>query len=148
MYRVRSSSRNMPIIPIITLEISTAIRPALLSTMPMAFLFTTDSPHRMSARANKPMAPGRTTKNSAQNNNQNANPASGQNNDQNCIPDTSSISQQNQYGQTPGSSSQGTNSQNGNPVPAQAAGLLADETPGFSWSSLPRPALTHRASSA
>ena len=58
--------------------------------------------------------------NITQSNNQNA-PVSGQNNDPNCIPDASSISQQNQYGQTPGSTTQGTNSQNGQPCTTPAA---------------------------
>src|SRR5882757_5425711 len=79
--------------------------------------------------------------NSVQNNNQNPTPASGQNNDPNCIPDASSISQQNQYGQTPGSSTQGTNSQNGQPCTSPGSRSLADETQASSGK-LPRPALT------
>ncbi|MDX6457696.1 MAG: hypothetical protein QOJ51_4335 [Acidobacteriaceae bacterium] len=79
--------------------------------------------------------------NSVQNNNQNPTPALGQNNDPNCIPDASSISQQNQYGQTPGSSTQGTNSQNGQPCTSPGSRSLADETQASSGN-LPRPALT------
>jgi protein involved in polysaccharide export with SLBB domain len=78
--------------------------------------------------------------NNPQNNNQNL-PPSGQNNDPNCIPDASSISQQNQYGQTPGSSTQGTNSQNGQPCTTSGSRSLADETQASSGN-LPRPALT------
>jgi protein involved in polysaccharide export with SLBB domain len=65
----------------------------------------------------------------------------GQNNDPNCIPDASSISQQNQYGQVPGSSVQGTNSQNGQPCTSPGSRSLADETQA-SAGNLPRPALT------
>jgi protein involved in polysaccharide export with SLBB domain len=79
--------------------------------------------------------------NSTQNNNQIPNPASGQNNDPNCIPDASSISQQNQYGQTPGSTTQGTNSQNGQPCTTPGSRSLADETQASSGN-LPRPAMT------
>ena len=68
------------------------------------------------------------------------NPA-GQNNDPNCIPDASSISQQNQYGQIPGSSVQGTNSQNGQPCTSPGSRSLADETQA-SAGNLPRPSLT------
>ncbi len=75
-----------------------------------------------------------------QNNNQNST-QTGQNNDPNCIPDASSISQQNQYGQVPGSSVQGTNSQNGQPCTSQGSRSLADETQA-SAGNLPRPALT------
>lgn len=71
----------------------------------------------------------------------NENPAQGQNNDPNCIPDASGISQQNQYGQTPGSSVQGTNSQNGQPCTSPGSRSLADETQA-SAGNLPRPALT------
>jgi protein involved in polysaccharide export with SLBB domain len=71
----------------------------------------------------------------------NANPAPGQNNDPNCIPDASGISQQNQYGQTPGSSVQGTNSQNGQPCTSSGSRSLADETQA-SAGNLPRPAMT------
>ena len=76
-----------------------------------------------------------------QNSSQNPNQAAGQNNDPNCIPDGSSISQQNQYGQTPGSSVQGTNSQNGQPCTSPGSRSLADETQA-SAGNLPRPALT------
>jgi protein involved in polysaccharide export with SLBB domain len=72
---------------------------------------------------------------------QNANQAAGQNNDPNCIPDASSNSQQNQYGQSPGSSVQGTNSQNGQPCTSPGSRSLADETQA-SAGNLPRPALT------
>ncbi len=65
----------------------------------------------------------------------------GQNNDPNCIPDASNISQQNQYGQTPGSSIQGTNSQNGQPCTSPGSRSLADETQA-SAGNLPRPALS------
>jgi protein involved in polysaccharide export with SLBB domain len=75
-----------------------------------------------------------------QNNNQNST-QTGQNNDPNCIPDASSISQQNQYGQVPGSSVQGTNSQNGQPCTSPGSRSLADETQA-SAGNLPRPALT------
>jgi protein involved in polysaccharide export with SLBB domain len=68
-------------------------------------------------------------------------PTAGQNNDPNCIPDASNISQQNQYGQTPGSSIQGTNSQNGQPCTTPGSRSLADETQASSGN-LPRPALT------
>jgi protein involved in polysaccharide export with SLBB domain len=78
---------------------------------------------------------------SGQNSRQNPNLAAGQNNDPNCIPDASSISQQNQYGQTPGSSVQGTNSQNGQPCTSPGSRSLADETQA-SAGNLPRPALT------
>jgi protein involved in polysaccharide export with SLBB domain len=65
----------------------------------------------------------------------------GQNNDPNCIPDASNISQQNQYGQVPGSSVQGTNSQNGQPCTSPGSRSLADETQA-SAGNLPRPSLT------
>src|SRR5450631_28651 len=76
----------------------------------------------------------------SQNNNQGST-QTGQNNDPNCIPDASSISQQNQYGQIPGSSIQGTNSQNGQPCSSPGNRSLADETQA-SAGNLPRPALT------
>jgi protein involved in polysaccharide export with SLBB domain len=79
--------------------------------------------------------------NSVQNNNQNAQQTAGPNNDPNCIPDASNISQQNQYGQTPGSSAQGTNSQNGQPCSSPGSRSLADETQA-SAGNLPRPAMT------
>ena len=74
-------------------------------------------------------------------NNQNAQQTAGPNNDPNCIPDASNISQQNQYGQTPGSSVQGTNSQNGQPCSSPGSRSLADETQA-SAGNLPRPAMT------
>jgi protein involved in polysaccharide export with SLBB domain len=76
-----------------------------------------------------------------QSSSQPANQAAGQNNDPNCIPDAGTISQQNQYGQTPGSSVQGTNSQNGQPCTSPGSRSLADETQA-SAGNLPRPALT------
>jgi protein involved in polysaccharide export with SLBB domain len=79
--------------------------------------------------------------NSTQNVSQASTPMAGQNNDPNCIPDGSSISQQNQYGQPPGSSIQGTNSQNGQPCSSPGSRSLADETQASSGN-LPRPALT------
>jgi protein involved in polysaccharide export with SLBB domain len=74
-------------------------------------------------------------------NNQNPQQTAGPNNDPNCIPDASNISQQNQYGQTPGSSVQGTNSQNGQPCSSPGSRSLADETQA-SAGNLPRPAIT------
>jgi protein involved in polysaccharide export with SLBB domain len=76
-----------------------------------------------------------------QNSSQNSNQSAGPNNDPNCIPDASGISQQNQYGQTPGSSVQGTNSQNGQPCSSPGSRSLADETQA-SAGNLPRPAMT------
>ena len=76
-----------------------------------------------------------------QSSNQNSNQSAGPNNDPNCIPDASGISQQNQYGQTPGSSVQGTNSQNGQPCSSPGSRSLADETQA-SAGNLPRPAMT------
>jgi protein involved in polysaccharide export with SLBB domain len=81
------------------------------------------------------------TTSAPQNNNNQGSPQTGQNNDPNCIPDASSISQQNQYGQVPGSSVQGTNSQNGQPCTSSGSRSLADETQA-SAGNLPRPALT------
>jgi protein involved in polysaccharide export with SLBB domain len=81
------------------------------------------------------------TTSTPQNNNNQGSPQTGQNNDPNCIPDASSISQQNQYGQVPGSSVQGTNSQNGQPCTSSGSRSLADETQA-SAGNLPRPALT------
>jgi protein involved in polysaccharide export with SLBB domain len=81
---------------------------------------------------------------SSQSTSQNSNSAASQNqnNDPNCIPDPSSISQQNPYGQTPGSTVQGTNSQTGQPCTASPGSRsLAEETQA-SAGNLPRPALT------
>ena len=65
----------------------------------------------------------------------------GQNNDPNCIPNASTNSQQNPYGQTPGSTIQGINSQNGQPCTSPGSRSLAEETQASSGN-LPRPAMT------
>jgi protein involved in polysaccharide export with SLBB domain len=93
------------------------------------------------SNVNQPTNGSRTNSMSTSQNNNQASTQTGQNNDPNCIPDASSISQQNQYGQVPGSSIQGTNSQNGQPCTSPGSRSLADETQA-SAGNLPRPALT------
>ena len=78
--------------------------------------------------------------NSTQNNNQSTNQPSGQN-DPNCIPNPTNSAQQNPYGQTPGSTVQGINSQNGQPCTTTSSRSLAEETQ-TSSGNLPRPAMT------
>jgi protein involved in polysaccharide export with SLBB domain len=75
-----------------------------------------------------------------QNNNQNNQP-SGPADDPNCIPNPGNTTQQNPYGQTPGSSVQGINSQNGQPCTTTGSRSLAEETQ-TSSGNLPRPAMT------
>jgi protein involved in polysaccharide export with SLBB domain len=77
----------------------------------------------------------------SQNNNQNTNQPSGQTDDPNCIPNPGNTTQQNPYGQTPGSSVQGINSQNGQPCTTTGSRSLAEETQ-TSSGNLPRPAMT------
>ncbi len=62
-------------------------------------------------------------------------------NDPNCIPNPTNSAQQNPYGQTPGSTVQGINSQNGQPCTTTSSRSLAEETQ-TSSGNLPRPAMT------
>jgi protein involved in polysaccharide export with SLBB domain len=71
-----------------------------------------------------------------QNNNQNANQASGQNNDPNCVPGANS-----QPNQGLGSAGTSNNSQNGQPCTSPGSRSLADEEQASSGN-LPRPSLT------
>lgn len=83
---------------------------------------------------------GQTSSTPQSNANTSQQPATGY--DPNCVPNAVSNTQQNPYGQTPGSTVQGTNSQTGQPcTTTTGTGSLADETR-TSSGNLPRPPLS------